>query len=780
MNALGHPACVRAREEMAPRLSTEMAGLTIQPGRSAPHRAILDAVKLAGRGMVPGRRPDPTHPGGLVSLFRSLSLITLTATLAAPLDAQELDYPRTRTVDVVEDYHGTPVADPYRWLEDTDARETLRWVQAQNRVTFGYLESLSMRHELEARLTELWDYEKYGAPFRDGGAYWFFKNDGLQNQSVLYRQQTPDADPVPVLDPNTFSDDGTVALTALDISDDGRYLAYGTSSGGSDWQAFHVRDLATGEDLPDHIRWVKFSGMSWTEDGAGFFYARYDEPEEGEAMLAANRNQKLYYHRVGTDQSEDVLVYARPDEPDWGFGAEVTEDGRYLLINVWKGTDERNRLYYIDLEDPEDPAVDGAVVKLLDAFDASYGVIANEGPVLYVLTNLDAPRRRIVAIDLRDPERERWREVVPESPHVIRGAALIGGKLVVSYLEDAKSVVRFFDRMGRPWGVLPTPGIGTVGSITGEVDDSEMFYTFTSFLYPSTVFRYDLDTGENQVFRAPDVDFDPSRYETRQVFYTSKDGTRVPMFVTHRRGLELDGANPTYLYAYGGFNISMTPGFSVTNLVWLEQGGVYAMPNLRGGGEYGEEWHQAGTKERKQNVFDDFIAAAEYLIDEGYTSPERLAIGGGSNGGLLVGAVITQRPDLYAVAHPAVGVMDMLRFHEFTIGWAWVSDYGSADDPEMFPHLYAYSPYHNIQDGTCYPATLVTTADHDDRVVPGHSFKFAARLQAAQSCDHPALIRIETRAGHGAGTPTTKRIEQAADILAFRMANLGMAAPGTR
>lgn len=705
--------------------------------------------------------------------LRSFLFLILVAA-AAPLSAQQLHYPVARKGDVVDDYFGTKVPDPYRWLEDTDSRATTRWVQAENRVTFPYLESLPGRDLLESRLTELWNYEKYGTPFKDGGSYFFFKNDGLQNQSVLYRQATLAAEPVVVMDPNGLSDDGTVALTALDVSDDGRYLGYGTAAAGSDWNEFHVRELSTGEDLPDRIQWVKFSGLSWTEDGGGFFYSRYDPPAPGEELVAQNRFQKLYYHRVGTSQDDDVLIYERPDQQDWLFGGNVTDDGRYLLIYVSQGTDERNRVYYVDLQDPQAPAVDGAVVKLLDGFDASYGVIANEGPIFYVLTNLDAPKQRIVAIDTRSPDRSHWREVVPEGEHVIRGASLIGGKLVVSYLQDARSVVRFYDRMGREWGELPTPGIGTVSGINGEPDASEMFYTFTSFLYPSTVFRYDVDTGENEVFRAPDVDFDPSRYITEQVFYTSRDGTRVPMFITHRKGIPLDGSNPTYLYAYGGFNISMTPGFSVTNLVWMEQGGIYAQPNLRGGGEYGEEWHQGGMKENKQNVFDDFIAAAEYLIEEGYTSPERLAIGGGSNGGLLVGAVMTQRPELFAVAHPAVGVMDMLRFQKFTIGWAWVSDYGSSDDPDMFPYLYAYSPYHNIKDGVCYPATMVTTADHDDRVVPGHSFKFAARLQAAQGCDNPTIIRIETRAGHGGGKPTSKRIEEAADALAFRMANMGL------
>ncbi|HEX7118657.1 MAG TPA: prolyl oligopeptidase family serine peptidase [Longimicrobiales bacterium] len=722
----------------------------------------------------------------------------LAAALAAPgaAAAQEIRYPETKKVDVVDDYHGTKVADPYRWLEDTNAAETAAWVEAQNEVTSRYLERIPEREAIRARLTELWNYPKYGTPFRDGGRIFHFKNDGLQNQAVLYVQESLDAEPRVLLDPNTLSADGTVALTTLDVSDDGRWLGYGTAAAGSDWQEFHVRDIRTGRDLPDRIRWVKFSGLAWTKDGNGFFYSRYDEPKEGEALLAANRNQKLYYHRVGTPQSEDRLVYARADRPEWGFFAEVTDDGRYVLIYVSHGTDPRNRLYYVDLKDPAAPDLSAPVVPLLDDFDASYAVIgvaeagavgtdgadaadgAARSPVFYVMTNKDAPRQRIVAIDPSDPAPSRWRTIVPEGENVIQGARIIGGRLVVEYLEDASSRVRFFSLAGEPLGELPLPGIGSVGSISGRPEDTEMFYSFTSFLYPTTIFRYDLDTGENTVFRAPEIaGFDADRYETKQVFFASKDGTRVPMFITHRKDIALDGSNPAYLYGYGGFNISMTPSFSVANLVWLEMGGIYAMPNLRGGGEYGEEWHQAGTKERKQNVFDDFIAAAEYLIREGYTSPSKLAIGGGSNGGLLVGAAMTQRPDLFAVAHPAVGVMDMLRFHKFTIGWAWVSDYGSADDPEMFPYLYAYSPYHNLKPGTCYPATMVTTADHDDRVVPGHSFKFAARLQEVQSCDRPTLIRIETRAGHGAGKPTSKQIEEAADVLAFRVRNLGVVLP---
>ncbi len=700
----------------------------------------------------------------------------LAAGLLLPLGACAAGdrYPVTRQDDVVDDYHGTQVADPYRWLEDTNSGETAAWVAAQNEVTDRYLGGIAERDALRERLTKVWNYERYGVPFREGERYFFFKNDGLQNQSVLYVQESLAAEPRVLLDPNTLSADGTIALSTLGVSRDGRYLGYGVSSGGSDWQEFRVREIESGRDLEDRLEWVKFSGLSWTRDGEGFFYSRYPEPAEGKAMLEANRDQRLYYHRVGTPQSEDKLVYERPDQPEWGINASVTDDGRYALLYLSHGTDPRNRLYYIDLEDPGSPELGGPVVRLLDDFDASYDVIGNDGPVLYLLTDRDAPRKRIVAVDLRNPAPSRWRTIVPEGEEVIEGAKVVGGRIVVTSLQDASSRVRFYEPDGRRLGELELPGIGTVGAVSGRPEGTELFYAFTSFLYPTTIFRYDLETEENEIFRAPAVDFEPSRYVTKQVFYTSKDGTRVPIFITHRRGLALDGSNPTYLYGYGGFNISLTPSFSVANLVWLELGGVYAVPNLRGGGEYGEEWHLAGTKERKQNVFDDFIAAAEYLIAEGYTSPTKLAIGGGSNGGLLVGAAMTQRPELFAVAHPAVGVMDMLRFHRFTIGWAWTSDYGSSDDPEGFRYLHAYSPLHNLKPGTCYPATLVTTADHDDRVVPGHSFKFAAALQAVQGCAQPALIRVETRAGHGAGKPTAKQIEEAADVLAFRMKNLGM------
>jgi len=709
-------------------------------------------------------------------LTRTGILLILPLSAPASAGAQRLAYPTPPRSDVVDDYHGTRVADPYRTLENPDAPETRAWIDAENQVTEAFLAQVPARAALRRRLTALWNYPRFGAPFHRGGRYFFEKNDGLQNQAVLYRQATLTAEPEVLLDPNGLSADGTVALSALAVSEDGARLAYGTSASGSDWQEFHVRDVATGRDLGDRLRWIKFSGASWTHDGAGFFYSRYPEATgtPGDALTAVNRFQKLYYHRLGDDQSVDALVYERPDQPDWGINGDVTDDGRYLILTIWLGTDRRNRVYYLDLQDKASPRVQGKVVQLLDEFDASYGVVGNDGPVFYVVTDLDAPRRRLVAIDIRRPERSNWREIIPPGDDVLESVQIIHDTFVANYLHDAHSRVRLYSLDGRLQRELTLPTLGTVGSITGERKDAEMFYAFTSFLYPTTIFRYDFRTAATTVFKAPQLDFDASRYETEQVFYTSKDGTRVPMFLTHRKGIVLDGSNATYLYGYGGFNISLTPSFSIGVLAWLELGGVFAEANLRGGGEYGEDWHQAGMHEKKQNVFDDFIAAAEYLIARKYTSPARLAIGGGSNGGLLVGAVMTQRPDLFGAALPAVGVMDMLRFHKFTIGWAWVTEYGSADSAEQFPYLYKYSPLHNLNPGTAYPATFVTTADHDDRVVPGHSFKFTAALQAAQGGPQPILIQIETKAGHGAGKPTSKVIEEQADRWAFLVKALGL------
>ena len=696
-------------------------------------------------------------------LFSTLFLSMFLIQCSQPV---ELTYPVYPASDVVENYHGTDVADPWRGLEDPNSEETKAWVEAQNDVTMPYLKSLKGRNAIEKRLTELWDYEKIGTPFRRGEWLFFSRNDGLQNQSVWYKQKEGQ-EPEVLLDPNTFSEDGTVALSGFSVSDDGNWLAYGISSGGSDWREFKVRNVETGEDLDDHIKWVKFSGANWAADGSGFYYSRYPEPTEEERLTAANRNQKLYFHKRGTSQEEDVLIYERPDQPDWGLGGWATEDGRWLLISVWQGTDEKNRIYLKDLQS------NGPIQKILDKYDASYNYIMNDGYTFYFSSNNNAPNNRVIAVDIRRPQPSNWKEIIPEKEQVMTSISAIGGKLIVEYLQDARSKVEVYSYSGEFEREVELPTIGSAGGFSGQKSDSEAFYSFSSYTYPTTIFRYDVETGVSEVYRKPDVDFNPEDYETTQVFYESKDGTRVPMFITHKKGLVLDGTNPTYLYAYGGFNISLTPGFSVSNLAFMERGGVYAVANLRGGGEYGREWHQAGTKERKQNVFDDFIAAAEYLIAEGYTSSSHLAIGGGSNGGLLVGAVMTQRPELFAVAFPAVGVLDMLRYHTWTIGWAWASDYGTSEDPEGFEYLYAYSPVHNVTEGTVYPSTLITTGDHDDRVVPAHSYKFAAELQGKHAGENPVLIRIETRAGHGAGKPTAMIIEEQADRWAFLFNHIG-------
>ena len=695
----------------------------------------------------------------------ALTLVS-TAAFAAPADERRptarLAYPQTRTVEQIDDYHGTPVADPYRWLEDLDSPDTKAWVEAENRVTFGFLKDIPARARLVARLTALWDYPREGPLFCEGGRYFFTRNDGLQNQSVLYTQESLESAPRVLLDPNTLSVDGSVALSSLAVSRDGRWLAWSASESGSDWQTWRVRDVRTAEDLPDAVRWSKFSEAAWSADNAGFYYSRYDEPRAGEVFEGVNDFQRVYYHRVGTPQAEDVLVYERPDHKEWGFEAKVSDDGRWLILNVWQGTDRRNRVFYRDLQDER-----GRVVELLHDFDAGYVFTGNDGQVFWFKTDLDAPRGRLVAVDTANPAREHWREIIPQGRDVLQSVTVLNRQFVALCLQDAHSIVRRYALDGTPLGEVPLPGLGSASGFAGHSDDTETFFAFTSFLTPTEIHRLDLAAGASSLLRAPEFDFDFDAYETRQVFYTSRDGTRIPMFLVHRRDLALDGANPTLLHGYGGFSIAMTPYFSAANLAWLELGGVFAMPNLRGGGEFGEEWHEAGMLDRKQNVFDDFIAAAEWLIAGGYTSPAKLAISGGSNGGLLVGACLAQRPDLFGAALPAVGVMDMLRFHRFTIGWAWVSDYGDSGDPVQFRTLYAYSPYHNLKPGTCYPPTLVTTADHDDRVVPGHSFKFAARLQAVQACDNPVLIRVETRAGHGAGKPTTKQIAEAADEYAF-------------
>lgn len=693
--------------------------------------------------------------------------------MTSTIQAAPLTYPKTAQVEQTDDYHGVKVADPYRWLEDANSPQTAAWVEAQNSVTFQYLNALPQRDALIERLTQIWDYPKFSAPFKEGGRYFHYHNSGLQNQSVLMVQDDLNALPRVLLDPNTLSPDGTVALSGLALSDDGEQMAYALSRGGSDWQEIHLRSVDDGREGEEVLKWVKFSGLSWTKDRRGFFYSRYATPREGTALQAANQNHQLYYHRVGTPQNEDKLIYERPDQPDWRMSAHVTEDGRYALIYLSQ-SGPKNRLYYMDLGDAKQPNLAAPVVKLIDNFEASYSVIGNDGTKFYVRTDTEAPRGRVIAIDLEKPERANWQTLIPESDDTLQGIALMGDQFIATYLHNAHSQVRFYDLQGRFLKELSLPGIGTVSGAGARRYESEFFYTFTSYLEPSLIYRYDTKTGQSSIFRRSEITFDSSPYVTEQVWFTSKDGTRIPMFITHRKDLKRDGNNPVYLYGYGGFNISLTPGFSIGMVPWLEAGGVLAIPNLRGGGEFGEAWHKAGTGEKKQNVFDDFIAAGEYLILEKYTSPRKLAIAGGSNGGLLIGAVINQRPDLFAVALPAVGVMDMLRFHKFTIGSAWVYDYGSSDDAAQFKALYAYSPLHNIKQSTKYPATLITTADHDDRVVPAHSFKYAATLQAAQSGPAPVLIRIETKAGHGAGKPTAKLIEEAGDKWAFVMENLEM------
>jgi len=707
-------------------------------------------------------------PVRATSSFPLILFVSLAGILAAQTDGIPLVYPRAKTVEQVDDYHGVKIADPYRWLEDTDSADTHDWVEAENKLTFSYLDQIPYRGAIRERLLKLWNYERFTVPEQEGGRYFYTHNTGLQNQNVVLVAESLNAEPRLLIDPNSFSSDGTVALSGNAITDDGKLMAYGTEASGSDWQEWHVRDVSTGKDLPDDIKWVKFSGASWTKDDKGFFYSRYDEPKEA-ALREANYFQKLYFHRLGTPQSEDKMIYERPDNKELGFSGAVTDDGQYLIITVWQGTSPRNRLYYKDLTQPDAP-----VIKLLDDFDAKYSFINNDGPIFWIQTDLEAPRGHLIAIDTRHPERSNWKNIVPQSADKLEEASVVDDKFLLTYLKDARTEVRVYNLKGKFLRNVDLPGIGTAAGFSGKRKDKETFYAFTSFISPTTIYRYEPTSGKSFIFRQPKVDFDPTKYETTQVFYHSKDGTRVPMFITHKKGIKLDGQNPALLYAYGGFDISLTPYFSVPHIVWLEMGGIYAQPNLRGGGEYGEEWHLAGTKAHKQNVFDDFIAAAEWLISNKYTSTPKLAIEGASNGGLLMGAALTQRPDLFGAALPEVGVMDMLRFQKFTIGWAWTSDYGSSDNAEDFKWLYAYSPLHNLKPGTKYPPTLISTADHDDRVVPGHSFKFAATMQADQAGPAPVLIRIETKAGHGGGKPISKIIDETADEWAFVAHNLNM------
>jgi prolyl oligopeptidase len=707
--------------------------------------------------------------------------IAITGCLIAACSAEysdeppmKISYPETLSVEQIDDFHGIEVADPYRWLED-DVRENpavAAWVDAQNEVTSAYLGEIAEREAIRARLTELWDYERYGLPKKAGGRYFYTYNDGLQNQEVVYMLDSLDGAPRLLIDPNDWSADGTMALAAYFPSPDGRHVAYLVQDGGSDWRVARVLEVDSGRVLDDRLDWLKFTNLDWAGDGSGFYYSRYPQVADEDRFQSLNRNMTVHFHRLGSDQTDDELVYARPDYPEWRSNAEVTDDGNHLVITVGVGTDDRYQIVYKDLREPEsEPEM------IISGFDYDYTLVGNVGDELYFRTNNAAPRNRVIGIDPKRPGESAWREVIAEREDVLSQVSMIGGKLVGEYMQDAWSVIRIFDLEGRQTGGVDLPGIGTAGGFDGRFDDTETFFQYTSFNTPGTINRFDVATGEVSVFRAPELAFDPDDYVVEQVFYASKDGTRVPMFVARHRDVAPNGARPTMLYGYGGFNISLTPGFSISRLAWMEMGGVYAVANLRGGGEYGSEWHKAGTKLDKQNVFDDFIAAAEYLIDNGYTNPSKLAIFGGSNGGLLVGVVTNQRPDLFAAASPAVGVMDMLRFQRFTAGQFWTDDYGSAENPEEFAALYAYSPYHNVRPGASYPAVLVTTADTDDRVVPGHSFKYAAAMQRAQTATAPVLIRIETRAGHGAGVPTEKVIEEYADRWAFFVDSLDMRLP---
>jgi prolyl oligopeptidase len=679
------------------------------------------------------------------------------------------DYPETRKDSTVDNYFGTEVADPYRWLEDDRAAETEAWVEAQNKVSFGYLETIPYRDELKEKLTELWNYERVGAPSERGDYTYFSKNNGLQNQSVVYRFKTEGGsmeDAEVFLDPNNFAKDGSTSLGGMSFTKDGSLCAYQISEGGSDWRKVIVIDAVTKEQIGDTLLDVKFSGLSW-RGNEGFYYSSYDKPEKGSQLTAMTDMHKLYFHRLGTVQSEDQLVFGGERMKRRYIGGYVTEDQNYLVISAAEST-TGNELYMQKLNTPNQP-----IVSIVTGFESDQSVIHTEGDQVYIKTNLDAPNGRVVKVRFGMMEPQNWVDVIPETENVLTiGTA--GGKFFATYMIDAIHKVHQYSVDGEMEREIELPGPGSVGGFGGKWDDTELYYSFTSYVYPGTTFKYDIESGNSELYRKSAVDFDPELYESKQVFYTSKDGTKVPMIITYKKGIELDGTNPTMLYGYGGFNISLTPYFSTSNIIWLQQGGVYAVANLRGGGEYGEEWHQAGTLMNKQNVFDDFIAAGEYLISEGYTSSKKLAIHGGSNGGLLVGATMTQRPDLMAVALPAVGVLDMLRYHQFTAGAGWHTDYGTADDSkEMFAYLLGYSPLHNVKEGVEYPATMVTTGDHDDRVVPAHSFKFAAELQAKYSGSNPMLIRIETNAGHGAGKPTDKIIQEQVDKWAFTLYNMG-------
>jgi prolyl oligopeptidase len=674
----------------------------------------------------------------------------------------QTSYPESKRLDIVDEIYGVAIADPYRWLEEVEAVETKEWIRDQNQLTFEYLEGINSRNKINARMRQLWDYEKFGLPKKSGGRYFYTRNDGLQNQGALYWMDSIEDEPKLLLDPNTLSEDGTVALIDYAPSKDGRLMAYGLSAAGSDWQTWRVRDVQSGQDLEDVVEWVKFSVASWTLDGRGFFYSRYDEPSQETTFKGANYFQKLYFHEIGTSQSQDQLIYERLDQKEWGFFGEVTDDGGYLIITVFQGTQPENAIFFVDLANPSK-----VVIELLNEFDASYYFIGNDDSQFHFLTDLDAPMSRLITIDINQPHRDTWQTIIPETTNSLANVTVAGDRFLAAYLEDAHSQLRLFNKEGQIIDDIDLPGIGTVIGIEGHPNDDELFYSYNSITQPATIIRYDTRLETSSVFRQPKLGFEPEQFITSQRFYKSKDGTRIPMFISHRKDVKPGPNSALYLYGYGGFNNSMTPNFSAANLAWMEMGATFVQASLRGGGEYGKSWHEAGMKLNRQNVFDDFIAGAEYLIDKGYTSKDKLAIGGRSNGGLLVGACLTQRPDLFGGALMYVGVLDMIRFTKFTIGWAWTSDYGSPEDPDEFKALLAYSPYHNLSPGTHYPPTLVLTGDHDDRVYPAHSFKFAAALQAAQVGTGPTLIRVDTNAGHGLGKPTDKLIEESADGWAF-------------
>jgi len=698
--------------------------------------------------------------------MRKFILFSLGCMLVGALNAQ-LKYPTTKKTDSSDNYHGTVVADPYRWLEDDNSPETKAWVKEQNKVTFDYLASIPYRDKVRQRLKEVWNYARYGAPSRHGNYLYYSKNDGLQNQSVWYRQPIGSDKPELFLDPNKLSEDGTVSLGSAGFNKKGTLLAYAVQKGGSDWQEGYVMDVTKKEKLPDSLKWIKFTGFSWKGD-EGFFYSRYPEPQAGENLKGKNLNHAVYFHKLGTPQSADELIYVDKEHPQRFANAALTEDERFLVLNVSEGT-SGSEIWVRDLKgDQKD------FTRIIKGFDTEAGVIENVGDQILVQTNDGAPNYKLVLIDPKNPTKEAWKTVIPEAKEVLQGVSTGGGYLFAIYLKDASSKVYQYNMDGKKIREITLPGIGTASGFGAKKEDKEFYYSFTSYNYPTTIFKYNIATGQSTLYRKSEAKFNPEDFEVKQVFFTSKDGTNVPMFITHKKGLVLNGQNPVLMYGYGGFNVSETPVFSVSNLFFVEQGGVYVDVVLRGGSEYGEEWHKAGMLDKKQNVFDDFIGAAEWLIKNKYTNPGKLAITGGSNGGLLVGAVMTQRPELFKVAIPQVGVLDMLRYHKFTIGYAWAVEYGSSDNPEQFAYLYKYSPLHNLKKGVQYPATLITTADHDDRVVPAHSFKFAAALQEANGGNNPSLIRIETNAGHGGGMPTSKRIDLLTDIWSFAMYNIGM------